>query len=153
MASDGRVHHYQSVREEERDEIDDLDAHIEDTIDLDEKDYLNTPPRPPRRTRAVELLRRYRWMIDGFLVALVIMLLLDRHWTRDEPVKEIQNEGGGDITGFAPRCKSPRIVVAAEYSRLIWVQFLRKSSHSSQIPCSFPKTDPSSSQMKCARNG
>ncbi|KAK9418734.1 hypothetical protein SUNI508_07754 [Seiridium unicorne] len=102
MANNSRTHHYQSVREDERDEIDDLDAHIEDTIDLDEKDYIHTP-RKSKRRQALDLLRRYRWVIDGFLVALVVMLLVDRQWTGKSQQKEEKLEGAGDVSGFAPR--------------------------------------------------
>ena len=107
MANNNKTHQYQSVKADERDEIDDLDMHIEDPLDLDEKDYMHTasPPRT-RRARILEVLNRYRWVIDGFLVAIVVMLLVDRQWTSSGKTSKVdaQYEGTGDVTGFAPRC-------------------------------------------------
>ncbi|KAF3013785.1 hypothetical protein E8E14_010702 [Neopestalotiopsis sp. 37M] len=106
MANNNKTHQYQSVKADERDEIDDLDMHIEDPLDLDEKDYMHTatPPRT-RRARILEVLNRYRWVIDGFLVAIVVMLLVDRQWTGSGKTNkaDAQYEGTGDVTGFAPR--------------------------------------------------
>lgn len=104
MATDGRTHHYQSVRAEERDEIDGLDAHVGETIDLDEKDYIQGPVRS-RRTRAFGVLRRFRWLIDGVLLAFILMLLADRQWAVKREEKQTQLEGTGDVTGFAPQCR------------------------------------------------
>ncbi|KAH8193669.1 hypothetical protein TruAng_012166 [Truncatella angustata] len=102
MTNNSRIHHYQNVRVDERDEIDDLDAHIDEILDLDEKDYMHTPIRS-RRTHVLEVLNRYRWIIDGFLVALIVMLLLDRDWGKHDEKKREPLEGTGDVTGFAPR--------------------------------------------------
>ncbi|KAI1878146.1 uncharacterized protein JN550_000328 [Neoarthrinium moseri] len=93
---------YQSLRPDDRDEIDDLDAHIDDHIDLDEKDYLHTPRRS-RRAKILEALNRYRWVIDGVLIGLIVMLLLDRHWDWRSNGEDEGLEGAGDVTGFAPQ--------------------------------------------------
>ncbi|KAI4596609.1 hypothetical protein KJ359_005365 [Pestalotiopsis sp. 9143b] len=105
MASDRRAHQYQSVKADERDEVDDLEMHIDDTIDLDEKDYMHMAPPPTRRARVLGVLNRFRWVIDGLLVALLVMLLVDRQWGGGKAPKETQaqHEGAGDVTGFAPR--------------------------------------------------
>jgi hypothetical protein len=104
MAGNNSMHRYQSVGADERDEIDDLELHVEEVIDLDEKDYMHTAPPRSRRTRVLELLNRCRWIIDGFLVALIIVLLVDRQWDGQTKEKDAQFEGAGDVTGFAPQC-------------------------------------------------
>lgn len=114
MASDRRAHQYQSVKADERDEVDDLEMHIDDTIDLDEKDYMHMAPPPTRRARVLGVLNRFRWVIDGLLVALLVMLLVDRQWGGGKAPKETQAqyEGAGDVTGFAPRCMSRQNLIS-----------------------------------------
>lgn len=129
MASDRRAHHYQSVKADDRDEVDDLEMHIDDTIDLDEKDYMHMAPPPTRRARILGVLNRFRWVIDGLLVALLVMLLVDRQWGGGKTPKgtqvQTQYEGAGDVTGFAPRCMLRQDSIMA---------FVRSTLTSGQFP-------------------
>lgn len=95
---------YKSLRADDRDEIDDLEAHIRDdeTIDLD--DYIQPEPRS-RVRRIIDSMHRFWWLIDGFLIAIIIMLLVDRQFVEGGKTKKY--EVASDITGFAPECKLP----------------------------------------------
>lgn len=44
--------------------------------------------------------RPFRWLIEAGLVAVIVLLLVDRMGGEGY-------EGAGDVTGFAPECKSP----------------------------------------------
>ncbi|KAI1359731.1 hypothetical protein F5Y08DRAFT_69549 [Xylaria arbuscula] len=74
--------------EEFRTEIDDL---------LNERDYLQASSQS-RKGRLLTVLKRYRWLLDVFLVLVIIALLLERFWHRNSNL-----EGNGDVTGFAPQ--------------------------------------------------
>jgi hypothetical protein len=112
---------YDSLR---ADDHDDLDAEIGETVDLDleEKDYISQPMRS-RPQRALAAISRYRWLLDVFLIIIIIGLLVDRQWVRQldhdatgssknagstkgaGSSKETLFQGNGDVTGFAPRCE------------------------------------------------
>jgi hypothetical protein len=102
MPNDTGSHQYDSLRAEDPE---DLDVGTE-PIDLEEKDYLGAPQS--RRERVLAAVRRYRWLIDGLLIAVIVVLLVDRQWVRRDRGKPEGShlQGTGDVTGFAPQCKS-----------------------------------------------
>ncbi|KAI0128578.1 hypothetical protein BJ170DRAFT_622196 [Xylariales sp. AK1849] len=102
MPNNSGAHPYDSLRADDHDEIDGLEGETEGTISLDEKDYLHTSPQS-RRARLLAALGRYRWLIDGFLIAVIVMLLLDRQGGFQDGGSEPELVGAGDMTGFAPR--------------------------------------------------
>ncbi|KAK5627583.1 hypothetical protein RRF57_003298 [Xylaria bambusicola] len=64
---------------------------------LNERDYLQTSSQS-KQTRLLTLLSKYRWIVDVFLVLVIITLLLDKFLRRSP-----EFEGNGDIVGFAPQ--------------------------------------------------
>src|SRR4051812_22226537 len=75
---------------------DDSGAEVEDW------DVAENEVRPrTRRNRIWGILKSYRWVVDTFLLLLVVGLLLERRWTYHGSHRY---EMTGDLTGFAPKC-------------------------------------------------
>ncbi|ORY68520.1 uncharacterized protein BCR38DRAFT_335865 [Pseudomassariella vexata] len=55
----------------------------------------------PRRARVLAAVRKHRWLLDTFLLLVILGLLLDKKSSQKEKSHEF--EGAGDITGFAPK--------------------------------------------------
>lgn len=106
MAKDQRENkQYDSLRADDNDDV------LSD-LDVFEKDYLQQPRPRRERVLAALQLQPYRWLLDIVLVLAVIGLLVERHHQGSStgagtsPPSEHRYEGTGDLTGFAPRCKS-----------------------------------------------
>lgn len=98
----------------------DADSDLDVTMDLNESDYLRPPVatrrgRPQWRRwwpeRSSSHVGAFRWGVDALLLLVIVGLLVERQWGRgsvppapapDRP----RHEGSGDVTGFAPQCKS-----------------------------------------------
>ncbi|KAI8948280.1 hypothetical protein F4801DRAFT_557793 [Xylaria longipes] len=77
---------------------DDSDANVDDF--LTQRDYLPTQSRS-KKTRLLVAFRTHRWLVDVFLLLVIIILLLEKSWT---PRRNYHYyEANGDITGFAPQ--------------------------------------------------
>lgn len=60
--------------------------------------------RSRRRRRPVwQRAKRYRWLLDTGLLLVIVGLLLEKRWMHS---RNHQYEFAGDITGFAPKCRS-----------------------------------------------
>ncbi|KAI1489094.1 hypothetical protein F5X96DRAFT_642251 [Biscogniauxia mediterranea] len=99
---DRRTSPYHSIRAEDHD---DSSTDVEETIDLNEKDgdYMQDPSSSPwsKRRQMLAAFKEHRWLIDTFLLLVIVALLLEKSWA-----SRGQNhffEGAGDITGFAPQ--------------------------------------------------
>lgn len=94
--------HYRSLSTvHEEDDSSSTDVDLE-ALDLNEKDYM-TSSRPGNRNEKsgfLAVLKEYRWLIDTFLLVVIIVLLLGNGWGRHG--KDHFFEGAGDLTGFAP---------------------------------------------------
>ena len=55
-------------------------------------------------------LKQYRWLFDTTLLLIIVGLLAEKRWRRGH---SHQHEFAGDITGFAPKCKSMQEVIKA----------------------------------------
>ncbi len=85
------------------DDHDDSSTEVDETVDLNEKDYLR-----PRRTSWLAIMKEYSWVLNVFLLLVVIVLLLDGGWHKHG--KDHYFEGAGDLTGFAPECELVHII-------------------------------------------
>lgn len=92
---------YESVKIEDHDH-DDSSTDVAETIDLNEKDYVQ-PSRASWLESWLATLREYGWLIHAFLLLVIIVLLLDRGFHQHG--KDHYFEGAGDLTGFAPECR------------------------------------------------
>ncbi|GAP88842.1 hypothetical protein SAMD00023353_1700980 [Rosellinia necatrix] len=81
--------------------------HVEDDDDsgsegddlLNERDYLRNPTEP-KKAGFLVVLEGHRWLIDTFLLLVIVALVFERSWTPRCDRDSL--EGNGDITGFAP---------------------------------------------------
>ncbi|KAI0004756.1 hypothetical protein F4779DRAFT_599326 [Xylariaceae sp. FL0662B] len=73
---------------------------VEETLDLNEKDYMQTSA-PSQKGGFLSALKTHRWLIDTFLLVVILFLLLEKQLTHHHG-KDHYFEGGGDLTGFAP---------------------------------------------------
>ena len=80
--------------------------YVSDTIDLNEKDYLHSERK---KTSWVPALKDYGWLINAFLLLVVIVLQMGRGHKHG---RDHYFEGAGDLTGFAP--EFPQQVVQFE---------------------------------------
>lgn len=88
---------YDSIRIEDHD---DSSTEVDETIDLNEKDYIHQS----RASSWFGALKEYGWLIHAFLLLVIIVLLLDKGLHQHG--KDHYFEGGGDLAGFAPECSS-----------------------------------------------
>lgn len=115
MASIPRAsdHHYEVLPEQHS------TAHTSMTVsdeerqalcNYDDKEFMKSDPlsRMSRLRHLTDIAKSYRGIIEVILVALVVLLLLDKSWVSGTRYT-YKYEGTGDMTGFAPRCKSDRI--------------------------------------------
>ena len=79
------------------DDHDDSSTEVSDTIDLNEKDYLHNERK---KTSWVTALKDYGWLINAFLLLVVIVLQMGGGWHKHG--RDHYFEGAGDLTGFAP---------------------------------------------------
>jgi hypothetical protein len=96
MKSDTNTNRYRTMHVEDGDsgtEIDDL---------LNERDYVQASSQP-NRSRFLAIFKAHRWVVDTFLLFVIVGLLLERSLTRRG--NDHYFEGNGDITGFAPQCE------------------------------------------------
>ena len=89
---------YDTVR---TDDHDDSSTEVSETIDLNEKDYLHSERK--KKTSWLAALKDYGWLVNAFLLLVVIVLQLDGGWHKHG--RDHYFEGGGDLTGFAPECE------------------------------------------------
>jgi hypothetical protein len=78
-----------------------LDDHSDSSTEVE--DWEEDDDLKVRRQRAWRSLKRYRWVIDTTLLLVILGLLVDKTLQHDH---SHQFEFAGDITGFAPTCKS-----------------------------------------------
>ncbi|KAI0541797.1 hypothetical protein GGR58DRAFT_387136 [Xylaria digitata] len=90
-ASDG----YHNIHAEDDD---DSDTEVDDL--LDERDYLRVSSQS-KRAQFFSVLKAQRWLLDIFLLLVIVALLLERSWPH-RPGEHCFEENG-DITGFAPQ--------------------------------------------------
>lgn len=94
MKSERNANPYRSLDvgddEDFRTEIDDL---------LNDRDYLQASSQP-KKARLLKEFKKYQWLLDIFLILVIIALLLDKFWHRN-----LDLEVNGDIVGFAPKCE------------------------------------------------
>ncbi|KAI0443431.1 hypothetical protein F4803DRAFT_316644 [Xylaria telfairii] len=76
----------------------DSDAEVDDL--LNERDYLQTPSQS-KKTQLVAAFRAHRWLVDTFLLVVIVVLLLERSWTPRRNYHYF--EANGDVAGFAPQ--------------------------------------------------
>lgn len=91
-----------TVHEEDDSSSTDVDL---EALDLSEKDYMHeaTTSRARKdheKSGFLAVLKEYWWLIDMFLLAVIIVLLLGSGWGSHG--KDHFFEGAGDLTGFAP---------------------------------------------------
>ncbi|KAF2971374.1 hypothetical protein GQX73_g2238 [Xylaria multiplex] len=77
---------------------DDSDTEVDDL--LDERDYLRVSSQS-ERVQFLSVLKAHRWLLDIFLLLVIVALLLERSWMHRP--SEHSLEENGDITGFAPQ--------------------------------------------------
>lgn len=120
-------HPYDALRGGDPEGDDDDDSDLDITMDLNESDYLRPTAAASRRQPQQQQRRRqrwwwwrerasahvgaYRWGVDALLLLVIVGLLVERQWGRaplpPAPAPERPKlEGSGDVTGFAPQCKS-----------------------------------------------
>ncbi|KAI1477886.1 hypothetical protein F4774DRAFT_388028 [Daldinia eschscholtzii] len=93
---------FSSRHEEDRDDSSSTDVDLE-ALDLNEKDYMHesTPlTGTSGKSEFLAILKEHRWLIDTFLLVVIVLLLLGGDFRRHG--REHFYEGGGDLTGFAP---------------------------------------------------
>ncbi|KAI0476657.1 hypothetical protein F4859DRAFT_57130 [Xylaria cf. heliscus] len=95
MKSDRNGDRHHNIRVEDENSS---DAEVDDL--LNERDYLQAPSQS-RKSRLLTAFRAHRWLVDTFLLLVIIILLLEKRWAPQR--KYHQFEGNGDITGFAPQ--------------------------------------------------
>lgn len=82
----------------------DATVHFADEEEARWKEGFERDAPQGRRGTAVasvlDRIKRFRWLVEAGLVALIVLLLVDRMGGEEY-------EGAGDVTGFAPECKSP----------------------------------------------
>ncbi|CAJ2506774.1 Uu.00g079600.m01.CDS01 [Anthostomella pinea] len=88
---------YHSIHAEDHD---DSVTDVEETLDLNEKDYMHHSERP-KANQVLTALKSHRWLVDTFLLLVVIALLLEKNWAHCSNNHFF--EGAGDVTGFAPQ--------------------------------------------------
>lgn len=91
-----------TVHEEDDSSSTDVDL---EALDLNEKDYMHEAAatragQNQGKGRFLAVLKEYWWLVDGFLLVVIIMLLLGNGWGSHG--KDHFFEGAGDLTGFAP---------------------------------------------------
>ncbi|KAI0017574.1 hypothetical protein F4780DRAFT_755101 [Xylariomycetidae sp. FL0641] len=91
---------YRSIRAEDHDDNDDSSFGEAETIVLSEKDYRQSPP-PSMTRQFLSGLLEYRFLVDTFLLVVIVALLFERHWAHRS--NNHFYEGAGDMTGFAPQ--------------------------------------------------
>jgi len=95
------LHKYENI--DQIDDHGDAGSHteVDESLMGDEKQWHhNHPTRPPALSRAVSLLKSFRWIIDTALLVVILLLLL-----RDRGREPQMNQWdfGGDFTGVGPR--------------------------------------------------
>ncbi|KAI1761478.1 hypothetical protein GGR53DRAFT_27207 [Hypoxylon sp. FL1150] len=92
-----------TVHEEDDSSSTDVDL---EALDLNEKDYMHEEAAPTRAGQSQRksgfsaVLKEHWWLVDGFLLVIIIVLLLGNGWGSHG--KDHFFEGAGDLTGFAP---------------------------------------------------
>ncbi|KAH9898989.1 hypothetical protein F4778DRAFT_741851 [Xylariomycetidae sp. FL2044] len=101
---------YQHVLDHDHDhdrDDDESNTDVEEAMaDLNEKDYLHTTSsssskRRRRQNQCLAAFKEHRWLIDTFLLLVIVALLFEKSW-RHKGANEHLFEGAGDLTGFAP---------------------------------------------------
>lgn len=104
-------------------------------------------PRRARKRSFWKSLKRCRWLLDTILLLIIVGLLVEKRWKHSHGH---QYEFTGDITGFAPKCKSTRKLEMPSTDRS---QSHNKSPRSSQIRYSCRKTHLTSGTRMCNKPG
>ncbi len=99
---------YETVALGEDHEEDLSSTEVDESLMGDEKGW-NSQRRSKRRT-CVEVVKSYRWMLDTFLLLIIIglLLLLRRDWA-DHGFPKSSSQLGGDFTGAGPHCECSSI--------------------------------------------
>ncbi|KAI1338257.1 hypothetical protein F5Y15DRAFT_388199 [Xylariaceae sp. FL0016] len=79
---------------------DDSNTDVDETIDLNEKDYMHSQTRS-KHSQILAAVKKHRWLIDTFLLLVIVALLFEKSWASKR--NNHYYEGAGDITGFAPQ--------------------------------------------------
>ncbi|RYP74715.1 hypothetical protein DL769_003974 [Monosporascus sp. CRB-8-3] len=87
---------YETTRIEDHD---DSSTEFDETIDLNDKDYMSTGSHPTKR-RWLAALREHGWLVNAVLLLVIIVQLVEKGWHKHG--KDHYFEGAGDLTGFAP---------------------------------------------------
>ncbi|KAI0834882.1 hypothetical protein F5Y06DRAFT_306482 [Hypoxylon sp. FL0890] len=91
------------IPEEDHDDSSSTDVDLE-ALDLNEKDYMHGATSRTGKEEDGGLfatLKEYWWLVDTFLLVIIIVLVLGNSWGRRG--KDHFFEGAGDLTGFAPQ--------------------------------------------------
>ncbi|KAI8626110.1 hypothetical protein F5Y19DRAFT_448039 [Xylariaceae sp. FL1651] len=97
MKDNFNANQYHSIHAEDDE---DSSTEVNDTIDLNEKDYLHVSPRS-KKSEFLAAFKAHRWLVDTFLLVVIVALLLEKSWARRRNYHYF--EGAGDITSFAPQ--------------------------------------------------
>ncbi|RYP77316.1 hypothetical protein DL770_007083 [Monosporascus sp. CRB-9-2] len=87
---------YENTRIEDND---DSSTEFDETIDLNDKDYMPTSSYLTKR-RWLAALRDHGWLVNAVLLLVIIVQLIEKGWHKHG--KDHYFEGAGDLTGFAP---------------------------------------------------
>ncbi|KAI8966711.1 hypothetical protein F5Y11DRAFT_660 [Daldinia sp. FL1419] len=91
------------ARDEDRDDSSSTDVDLE-ALDLNEKDYMHETETSwtgaGGKNVVLAIIKENRWLIDTFLLVLIVLLLLGGDFRRHGRAHLF--EGAGDLTGFAP---------------------------------------------------
>lgn len=107
-----------------------LGNHSDSDTDVEDwEDDKTAQPRRKKSTRIWKRIKAYRWMIDTALLLVIIGLLVERI---PKSLKGHRYEFAGDISGFAPECRSaqlPLTITALTPSSLPEARQLQDGSH------------------------
>ncbi|KAI0399910.1 hypothetical protein F4802DRAFT_530725 [Xylaria palmicola] len=95
MAKNRDTDYYHNIRAEDDD---DSDTEVDDL--LDDKDYMEAPSSS-KKALWISAFQANRWIVEIFLVLVIVALLLERGRTIRR--NHAEHEGNDDITGFVPR--------------------------------------------------
>ncbi|KAH8669186.1 hypothetical protein BX600DRAFT_267825 [Xylariales sp. PMI_506] len=103
MSSDAKEGRYDCLQDDDHDDDASSEIDAEELTALAAADYIYTPARS-KRQRLMVAISRGRWIFDIILILVIAGLVADRQWSWSQrKYWQEQQQGTGDITGFAPR--------------------------------------------------
>lgn len=83
-----------------------VDASSDSSTEVDEEWDPESEIQPRRRAkrRAWMIVKAHRWVIDTALLLVILGLLVEKGWRKHD--HRHRYEFTGDLTGFAPQCRS-----------------------------------------------